>query len=107
MCGLNPLKVSFSQSFRNGRPLLGVSSISEAWSGSEEKPRGASHCIRAGGRICGGIWRQSRGFPVEVGLEGKKEPGAPGASGIPQQEVRWRRLRSGQRRLHGGGRDEC
>lgn len=31
--------------------------------------------------------RQSGGFPVEVGLQGKKEPGAPGASGIPQQEA--------------------
>lgn len=45
------------------------------------------------------FWRQSGGFPVEVGLEGKKEPGAPGASGIPQQEAG--RLRSGQRRLRG------
>lgn len=37
---------------------------------------------------------------MEVGLEGKKEPGAPGASGIPQQEAG--RQRSGQRRLDGG-----
>lgn len=46
--------------------------------------------------------RQSGGFPVEVGLEGKKEPGAPGASGIPQQEAGG--PRSGQKRQHGGER---
>lgn len=37
---------------------------------------------------------------MEVGLEGRKEPGAPGASGIPQQEAV--RPGSGQRRLHAG-----
>lgn len=37
---------------------------------------------------------------MEVGLKGKKEPGASGASGISQQEAG--RPRSGQRRLRGG-----
>lgn len=37
---------------------------------------------------------------MEVGLEGKKEPVAPGVSRIPQQEVG--RSRSGQGSLYGG-----
>lgn len=68
-----------------------------ACGGSEAKPRGASRRIRESAREreeepVEVFWRQSGGFPVE--LEGKKEPGAPGASGIPQQEVG--RPRSGQ-----------
>lgn len=39
---------------------------------------------------------------MEVGLEGKKEPGALGASGIPQREAG--RPRSGLGRLDGGER---
>jgi len=45
--------------------------------------------------ICGGIWQQSDGFPVEVGWRGRRSPVPPEASGIPQREAG----RSGQRRL--------
>ena len=68
---------------------------------SREGPPAASEPEEESVEVFG---RQSGGFPVEVGLEGKKEPGAPGASGIPQQEAG--RPRSGQRRLRGGRMDE-